>query len=105
MRDLIDFDPELATRQTFIVNPGDDDGVFAIHTEQDVTALVEANKAEFNAVDERAPWGDGWHRIASIPNTVYYDLLRQGIVDDEARFRRWLNNRDNLVFRTRPGRV
>lgn len=105
MRDLIGYDPELLIAQTFVTHPGDDDGVFFLHTEQDVTDLVEANKAAYNAVDERATWAGDWHRVASIPISVWFDLVRQGIANDEARLRRWMNDRDNLVFRTRPGRV
>jgi hypothetical protein len=36
---------------------------------------------------------------------VYYDLKRRGIIDDPAAFRAWMNDPDNRVFRTRPGRV
>jgi len=43
--------------------------------------------------------------VASIPLNLYYDLKRQGIVDDPARFKKWLNDSDNRFFRTRGGRV
>jgi hypothetical protein len=34
---------------------------------------------------------------------VYYDLKRRGIADDPKKFKQWLNDRDNRVFRTRAG--
>jgi len=84
------------------------DGI-VIKTVQDVTAIVERNKREFNAIDERARWGD-ITKIASIPLTVIDDLNKSGImrgfhVLDKQRFTSWLNNPDNRVFRTRPGTV
>lgn len=81
------------------------DGSFTIETQQDVTASVEASKAAYNQFDERANWKGMWHRVASIPLTVLMDLKRRGIFDDEAAFKKWLNDADNRVFRTRPGRV
>jgi hypothetical protein len=45
------------------------------------------------------------HKVASIPMTLFYDLKKQGIIDDPARLKAWLNNPDNRFFRTRPGRV
>jgi len=43
--------------------------------------------------------------VASIPLSIYYDLKRQGIVDDPVRLKRWLNDSDNKYFRTRGGVV
>jgi hypothetical protein len=34
---------------------------------------------------------------------VYYELKRQGIADDPKALKKWLNDRDNQVFRTRAG--
>ena len=88
----------------------DGEGGLIIQTAQDVSALVEANKKEFNTYDERAKWSDHafGNKVASIPLTVIDDLNKQGImrgftVLDEKRFRHWLNQRDNQAFRTRPG--
>jgi len=50
------------------------------------------------------------NKVASIPLTVIDDLNKIGImrgfhVVDEKRFKAWLNNSDNRVFRTRTGVV
>lgn len=104
MARLFDADPVTKTRSFFHWNEAEE--AAHIETLQDVTEVVEDNKGLYNLHDERAPWkGDGMHKVASIPLNVYADLQRQGIVDDPEAFRRWLNDRDNLVFRTRPGRV
>jgi len=97
-------------RQTAVHSDGEG-GIF-IQTRQDITDIVEQNKKEYNSYDEKARWSDNLfgNKIASIPMTVIDDLNKQGImrgfaVLDEKRFRAWLNERDNRVFRTRTGVV
>lgn len=79
---------------------------------QDIGAILEANKADYNETDKNTKWSDGQlsNRVARIPLTVFQDLEKQGItrgftVIDMKRFKEWLNNPDNQVFRTRAGRV
>ena len=81
------------------------DGQWHIEKVQDVEDIAEAAKARFNNTDERAKWGNGMTHVATIPNVVYWQLEKQGITRDAKAFKRWLNERDNRVFRTRPGRV
>ena len=83
----------------------DEDGNVTIQTSQDVSDVIEANKLQFNQVDERANWKGDLHKIGSIPMSIYYDLKRRGILDDQAALKRWLNDPDNRLFRTRPGQV
>jgi len=73
-----------------------------IEKRQDVTAIVEANKAEMN--QDHGRYGE-WSKVASIPLSVFYDLKQKGIVDDPAAMKKWLNDSENKFFRTRPGRV
>lgn len=87
----------------------DVDGTYLIETSQDITGIIEGNKAQFNAIDEKAKWGE-WTKVASIPNVVVDELNKQGImrgfgVLDEKRFKAFLNDPDNRFFRTRPGQV
>lgn len=83
----------------------DDDRIIR-ETIQDSTAIVEANHALYTHFDERSNWkGDGEHRVASIPLSIFFKLKADGIVDDPVRFKRWLNDSENQAFRTRPGRV
>jgi hypothetical protein len=90
----------------------DGDGGIVIQTVQDITDIIEQNKKEYNSYDERSRWSDELfgNKIASIPFTVIDELNKQGImrgfaVLDEKRFKAWLNERDNRVFRTRTGVV
>jgi hypothetical protein len=79
-----------------------DNGEYVIETQQDVSAIAEANKRQYNDTPDRH--GDV-NKVASIPLNVYYDLKRRGIADDPVAFKKWLNDRDNQVFRTRAGRL
>lgn len=76
-----------------------------IETVVDATDVIEENKAAFNQIDEKAGWKGDMHKVASIPMALFYDLKKQGIIDDQARLKAWLNDPDNRFFRTRPGRV
>jgi hypothetical protein len=90
----------------------DGDGGIIIETRQDISDILEQNKKEYNSFDEKARWSDELfgNKVASIPMTVIDDLNAKGImrgfaVLDEKRFKAWLNERDNRVFRTRTGVV
>ena len=102
---LIDYDPVTKTASYFHETG---EGDFAVVDFQDVEPVLEANKAAFNQVDERARYGDKIGkatRVASIPLVVWWELERLGIAKDEAALRKFLNASENVGFRTRPGRV
>ena len=85
------------------------DGKHFIETRQDISGILENNKAQFNAIDERTKWGE-FTKVASLPNVVIDDLNQKGVmrgfaVIDEKRFRAFLNDPDNRFFRTRPGQL
>lgn len=73
-----------------------------IQKTQDVSSIIEANKVEFNAAPER--FGE-FTKVGSIPLSVYYELERQGILNDQKALAKWLNDPDNRAFRTRPGTI
>jgi hypothetical protein len=97
---------DIVREQTF----HEDGDRIVIATEQDVTEIIEQNKKEYNATPSR--WGDDIfdNKIASIPLTVIDDLNKQGIMRgfyilDKKAFRKFLNDPDNRVFRTRQGKI
>lgn len=75
-------------------------GEYVVETQQDVSAIANANKRQYN--DTPNKHGD-MNKVASIPLSVYYQLKREGIADDPIAFKKWLNDGDNKVFRTRAG--
>ena len=99
---IFDVNPDLGITRIWHYDAEKDEAT--IQTQQDVTAIIEENKDEFNQVDERARWGE-WSRVASIPLSLYYQMKAEGKLDDEAYMKRWLNDSTNVHFRTRPGKV
>ena len=104
---LLDFDPLTGIKQ--YIDTDEMTGVSTIRTEQDASAIIALNKlhqSHFSSGKDK--WGDGYDhktKVASIPLNIWMDLKKQGIADDPVRMKRWLNDPDNLAFRTRPGTV
>jgi hypothetical protein len=81
-----------------------------VKQEQDVSDLIEQNKKEYNNANSK--WSDELfgNKVASIPFTAIDKLNKQGIMKgftvlDQKRFFAWLNNPENLFFRTKPGQL
>jgi hypothetical protein len=80
------------------------DGTVTIETVQDMNPILEANQENYKHTDKHTKWGD-MSRVASIPLTIYYDLLKRGILNDENAMKKWLNSEEGRPFRTRAGKV
>lgn len=108
---LFDHNPVFGITRWSYYDPDKD--LLHIETVQDVAPTLERNKTQYNNTDERAPWGEGMTKVATIPLHILEDLMakkilvpgKQGDGDGNKRFYRWLNDRDNMYFRTRPGKV
>lgn len=97
---------------TSFVDNGDD---LVIAQSQNIDAIIEHNKQSYNQSLSRKGWNGNnaiapENKVASIPLVVFQELEKQGItrgftVLDNDRFKAWLNNPDNQVFRTRMGTV
>lgn len=93
------------------------DGLFVATSTQDVEAIVEKNKEERNSGENDGRFQQ-MRKVASIPLVVVeqlrnrpmseggpIDLNKLGIdVEHTVRFNKWLNDRDNLAFRTNNAR-
>lgn len=99
---LFDYDPVLGITEYYYYD--DDAGTFTIQQVQDTKHIIEQNKGQYNAIDEKARWGE-WQKVASIPMNLWADLNAKGITRDSKAFKAWLNDSDNKFFRTRPGKV
>ena len=104
MRRVLDSDPATGITQWFHFD--DVTGDFGLETQQDVTALIESTKGAFNPVGEREPWKGDLHKVASVPMIIYHELAKiSNNFKDQRAIYKWLNDKDNRVFRTRPGRL
>ena len=101
---VLDYDPATGITQWFHYDEATGD--MGLETEQDVTSVIESTKGAFNPVDERASWKGDVHKVASIPMTIYHELAKiSNNFKDQRVIRKWLNDKDNRVFRTRPGKL
>lgn len=100
-RRLLDFDQATGIAEWY--NYDHATGDITVESTQDVQAIVEHTKRLAN--DTPSGFKKDMHRVASIPLTVWMELEKQGIAGDQKALRKWLNDRDNLVFRTHHGRL
>ena len=85
-----------------------EDGTFGIEAVQNVTDILEHNKRVQNADTGR--YRD-FTEVANIGMVEFMDLVKKGVMDlrgkikDQPAMRRWLNDRDNLAWRAKLGKV
>jgi hypothetical protein len=111
IRSIMDTDPVLRLKRIFHQRPGEDE--FVIETKADVTAVLDQAKEEYAHNDGGiAGARRDMVKVAQIPLTVWFAPVDPQDPNspspsqmDERELKRWLNDRDNLVFRTRQGRV
>ena len=99
MKEYIDKNPMTETNTIFHAS-GDD---VAVETVQNVTDIIDISKEQYN--DSAGERYGLRAQVARIPTSVYWDLVRRGIANDKEAFAAWLNDSDNRVWRTRPGRI
>jgi len=95
---LFDYDPARRLRRDAYIDGADT----VIDTQQDVTDLVDLNKASFN--EGRSHFRKDMVRVGSIPMNIYMELDRKGIARDDKALLRWLAQPENEAFRAAPGR-
>ena len=99
MKRVFSHDPQAGITKYWHVKSN---GEYVIETVQDVSTIADANKRQYNDTPDR--YRDV-NKVASIPLPVYYELKRKGIADDPKALKKWLNDSENQVFRTRAGRL
>jgi len=86
-------------KRTMITN-SDDPFALTVHTEVDMTGVIENNKIMRELHPERS-----LNKLVArgIPMTVYEQSVHEGW--DEKRWAKWLNDPDNAAFRVWRGHV
>lgn len=69
---------------------------------QDIEPILEENLSLRN---QRSGFKGDLQHVASIPLAVYERLMKEGIAQDEDRFKAWLNDSYNEPFRTLKGKI
>lgn len=104
---VLDFDPLYNKTTTYWYEDGQQ---WLTETWHDITPIVEANKARYNAVDERARLtslrDDGevqWTHTATVPLALVPDVLKlTNNGKDRAAVTRWHKDPENRHFLVRP---
>lgn len=104
----LSYDPITRTRKIF---HADETGTnYTVEKRQDVTDILERNKALMAQTDERARWGE-MTQVASVPLAVYEQWIQDGVIDrdgnvhDDKAVLRVLQDPEWAKLRTRPGRL
>jgi hypothetical protein len=95
---------DIATQRSETWNE-DSDGNVTIEQVQNVQDVIDVNRQRFNDHDEHTPYKGEFVKVGSVPLVIFEQLRKDGILDDQERMKQWLNDPDNRVFRTRPGKV
>lgn len=78
-----------------------------VRHDQDITGIMDdiADQRAENSVKFARRPDTGMRKVATIPNVIIEKLIAEGIWNDPARLKAWLNDPDNAGFRVHMGRV
>lgn len=68
--------------------------------QNDFDGILDAAK-----VMREAPVGKEWRHSGYVPDIVMHQAMVEGWYEDKAKWRQWLNDPDNKLFRTWPGHI
>jgi hypothetical protein len=106
MEEQEDFIPPAVKQQAHWDNI---DEKLIVESTQDTAPILESNKFERNEFDTKfnsdQKYNRGFTKVASIPNIVIDQLMRDGTWFDKQAMKKWLNDPDNKAFRTGGGWV
>ena len=93
------YDARNGVSRTMILDDASD--VFHVQHSQDVEPILDSIKRD----REIMPHSGDSKLAARIPTIIYEELQRQGIADDEDRFKAWLNSPEAEPWRIWKGRL
>ena len=80
------------------------DEKMVVESTQDTASILELNKEERNDFDTQKnsdmKHKEGWTKVATIPNIIIDQLMKDGVWFDKKKMKQWLNDPDNKYFRT-----
>jgi hypothetical protein len=92
---------ENVRRTLHVENPNDFFSGFTIQTTENHTPTIESVKA----LRDLHVGGKAMKHVARVPLTIVEQALREGWFNDQAKWKRWLNEPDNKVFRVWEGAI
>ena len=82
----------------------DQDGNMDMQHFENVDGIMREN-AYLRSLDKSEKTKDGWRFKARLSPLMYHELMKQGIVQDQKRFRRWLNDPENSKWLITEGKM
>lgn len=105
---VLSYDPLTGTKEIFRIK---DDQTFEVVTVVDVEPILEYaqdERKQFRGVGG-GQWnhkGLGWNKVATVPlGVLQREVFDKGLDKDHKAMMKWLDQSDQSVFRTRPGRL
>ena len=77
-----------------------EDNKHIYHTTQNVKPVIDAVKN----YSELQP-GKEFRHVAEIPMVIYQKMLSEGSIKDKKHLKKWLNDKENKIKVSRPGKV
>jgi hypothetical protein len=101
---ILDDDPVTRTRTVMHYDATEDRVI--VSDEQNVQAIYEGAKAARNDQPSWRKWRGDMHYIGELPDVVYWDLWRKGMLpsQDLAAFKKWWNTNQD-TWATKTGRL
>lgn len=100
MSRLLGNDP-IAKARSFVHMDGDE--AFYIEDRQDIEGILRENLEDRK--DRQGFKGDDMHHVARIPLAVWTELEKVGIAGDADALKVWLNDPDNIRYRSHAGKI
>ena len=100
MKQYLDYDP--VTGIAHWTDTDEETGFTNYGFDQNVDAILDANKAIYNA--DHGRFGE-WTWVGSIPLSLFWQWQQEGILQDQAELKKRLNDIDFRYLRTRPGNL
>jgi hypothetical protein len=106
MADRTQYSNDGEVTRTLIIESSEPETKFGINTVQDLGPVIDTvtTLREAHAVIGHRKSGQ-MTPVAEIPMIVYEQAVREGWDDDDAAWKRWLNDPGNSAFRITSGRV
>jgi thioesterase domain-containing protein len=88
-------------RRVHVHDTHDKHSGFTTRAEQECEGLIQAAADERDNLNLKAEF----RPIAKIPMVVIEQAMREGWFNDKAKWKQWINDRDNYRFRIWEGRI
>ena len=106
MADRTQYSNDGEVTRTLITESSEPETTFGIHTAQDLEPVIDTVstlREAHSVIGHRK--SSQMVPVAEIPMIIYEQAMREGWQDDQEKWRLWLNDPQNKVFRITDGKI